>query len=279
MARRPAPVQFARDRHDYGALEVRVTSLDAALENQGRATQSSLSDMRTDTVRQFDAVRRDFADAIGGVREQLTALSTDMKNQVSSGRTHWVPLLGTVATMATVLIATIGVVGSMALSPIRDDAKTDHALIQKLIDESVRKTDYSIDLIKQQSRNIAVEGSVVALREETVPSLNYLHGQIDERQLAYLRDLLRIETRVDSIDGNLVKRPEIEAAARSEDQRYTALSSRLNALTEWLQQLFPANEVIKDIQEQLRELRTQQSAAPTPVPILPATPMPLPQKN
>lgn len=97
------------------------------------------------------------------------------------------------------------------------------------------------------------------------------------------RDLLRVEGHIQIVDGNQIKRPEIESAFRSlqsqgeatnksQDQRSDALSTRLNGIQNIIESLFPASEVIREMQQQIRDLRQTPAIAPI-APIAPLAPV------
>jgi hypothetical protein len=66
------------------------------------------------------------------------------------------------------------------------------------------------------------------------------------------------------LDAKLVKRPEIEAANRSQDERITTLSTRMNAIQAQVDALFPPSKLIDELWSGLRELRAANSAAKAP---------------
>lgn len=266
-------------RGGYGTLETKVSNLDDKFESLSRTTQAQIIETRADTRLQIDQVRREVSDQFKGVNSLIAGLSADIKEQIKGGRTQWTPVLSTVGVMAGILISGVVAVGHMAFQPVIENAQRQELLLEKLADADAKKvsTDvYIAGLAAQQARNLQLQKDVDDLGKEVHTALiaqAYINGAKEAEHVAMQRDIDRNWQRTDTIDSQLVKRPELDKEDTHNEQRFDALSARANALELWLQGLAPGlKEIINAIEQRLDRLTFTTPQTPsqvvTPVPMV-----------
>lgn len=201
---------------------------------------------------------------VGGLESTVTRIENnmttgfgDISKQLRDQRTPGTSIgsfLGTSAAVGTVFIILIGGFFWAVIGPMQ----TVEAKIAAGLERSVPLELYEKGLDAQQKRNLAMEAETEKVKDVVSVlsnTLSELKGELSAQHEAYLRDLMRDEARIEIIDSNIIKRPEILALLDNHSNRIDALSARINELVKQLESIFPGADVIKDIQAQLRELR------------------------
>jgi hypothetical protein len=180
-------------------------SLDAKLQNS-RVNIDALGAVVDGHTQELAAIRTQIAGvgdrmgaAIDALSDKMDARAEDQYKQqqatFASSKPDWKGALSAAAAVAAVFVTVFVVIGSMALSPIREaevDAKAD------------AKT--SIDL--QQRRNLAMDAANAKVADELVATRiaqAEAFGRGIERHDAYLRDAARIEAHIGALDAALLR--------------------------------------------------------------------------
>lgn len=280
MAVRPSHVKMTaqRDRHDFGALEQRVYGAERKIDELGVQTSSQIQNLRTEL----------------GSAIQLISTKIDQQQtaQIDSSRTKWTPIVTCATGLAVAFVAIFGVVGSMALTPIR----TDIEKLYKAVDETNNKMTPLLTLADDQKSNV-IQFAALTKADEGKWSRDAqaeYEKRVDERyKLEHeyaVRDLARVEGHINEVDSNQIKRPEIQAADSNIRDRITAseatqndrtnsLSARANATDAKVDALFPPSKMVDQIWEQLRESRMNAAPVAPIAPLAPLAPiLPVPSK-
>lgn len=240
---------------DLGALHARVDSIEKGLSTIGTAV-------------------RDLSTKIDGVN--IAALS--------ARTTNWTGLLSAVGAVAAVVVSVIIGLGAAVITPMNSKMSETASSLAKISEIMVRKDDsLAADnklgnwLIKFSDRQR--EDEEKAVRQVDIDDLKYRQRRIEDeyvtgKQLAEMSTrvderyrgtldsvnavIRRLEDRTDAIDGSLVKRPEIlalnqslkeaiESDRRTEDDRISAVSTRLNETEARIGQMFPPGKILDQI--------------------------------
>lgn len=221
------------------------------------STLAGISTRVSSIEKGFDSLREDFGRLGDTLARQIENIATTVRGR----GTNW----GAIGTIGGVVVGALLTMGTQALQPLYKDVDRHDASIEMIKASRYTKTDAASDLDAVR-RRFDRDESDVAHRFDQMVSL----AQFTEFKEGILRDTKDTKDRVAGIDGNLVKRPEIEAEHRTEDQRSDALSARANAMQAQFDSLFPASRLIDEIWAQLREGRSQQQIPP----VLPIQPVP-----
>src|SRR5271156_2934564 len=238
---------YEQNHVDLGALRERVSGTERSITN--------LSDL-------VAANQRDTARQIESLQTSLSSQIRDMSISFAAARTtNW----GTI-------IAAVGVVvvlGGAVLTPIMLDITQTAESLEKVSDNTVRKEvfqhnqdDQNAWLGSLRDRTRADEEIVNADRI----ALARLEGATAERHETYLRDHAVVLARIDGIEGNLIKRPEIESLIASNKDLINltnaANTSRIDAVISSLNELrrdFGTNwtigDTVREIQSRLNSLQ------------------------
>lgn len=207
----------------------------------------------------FDDLKVDFH----GLRQDITNQIRDLAAAVRGRGTNW----GAIGTIGGVVVGALLTMGTQALQPLYKDVDRHDSSIERIKATGYTKQDAASDLDTVR-RRMDRDETENAHRIDQMVSL----AQFVEFKESVLRDMGYLKVQTDTIDNNLIKRPEIEAQHRTEDQRYDALSARSNAIQAQLDSLFPASKTIDEMWAQLRENRNQFSQTPQ-LPIAPIAPI------
>jgi hypothetical protein len=280
---RPTKATVLRDRHDYGALEQRVYGAERKIDDLSAQMSSEVRSLRSDLSTQISDLGRDF-------KAQQTA-------QIESGRTRWTPIVSAGGALAVAFISIFSVVGSMALTPVRGDvvdlkqgAKEAGVEFDKKIDDiNVRMTplltlgaDQRANVIRFTSIEKAIDG------KWSTDAQGEYEKRIDEVTKIYqdfaTRDLAQQKADIAVVSADQIKRPEINtqmsamtsqivSGLTSVNDRYTALSARVNEVQHEFGANFTMGDAVKDLQAQIRELRSGPSGIAPLGPITPLAPL------
>lgn len=200
----------------------------------------------------------------GAIQNVLNKIDNQQNAYAASRGTNW----QSIAAICSVLLGIVGMVGGIVLSQINSDLSRHDIAI-----EAIKTTRFSKDDARQMSDGITRWlGELSAEQREQTKKVSYLEGVLEERQAAYLREYASIQSSIRTIDGDLIKRPEIGAANHNQGERTDALSARLNDVQGQLNSLFPASKTIDEMWAQLREARGSAGGAPL-TPVVPITPI------
>jgi hypothetical protein len=284
MPTRPSSTKMTaqRDRHDFGALEQRVYGAERKIDDLSSQFSSQMSDLRRDLSSQIGDLSKDF--------------KSQQALQLDNVRTKWAPIIGTAATLGLAFVTVFGVVGSMALTPIRSDVadgKTDrkdmmYALEKKIDDINIRMTPL-LTLSEEQKSNLVrfeeieksedlkwskdaqaeyekrIDGNIAAA--DKLVSLEHEYDQ---------RDFGRLLDRVNALDGELIKRPEIQAIDNGLSNRIDATERSAEDIRKEIGSAYTWGDEIKSLESKVELLSGRifsSLTAPTIAPIAPIAPL------
>lgn len=269
------------------SLGVNVDALNAVVQGHGR----EIGEIRDQIQGLGNRMASDIQAISNKIDGQQQANWAQQQAAAAGNRTNWLGVVGAVGTATGVLVSVFVVIGSMALSPIREAEARQELTIEKLAEAETKKVSndtYIAGLAAQQVRNLALESATTKVNDALNTALiaqAYLNGQNAAQLAEIMRTNDREEKRTDMIDSQLVKRPELAQESshvqqefveqRGEtEQRLNAISARQTTFETWLQSLAPGlKEIISTIELRLDRLTFAfpQNAQPTPaVPAPPA---------
>jgi hypothetical protein len=240
---------------DFGAISARVASTERGIV----ALDGRLEAFGRDTTARFNSISQSISDVFDKLSIKIDAVNT---SSVASRSTNW----GTICAAAGVVLA----FGTAIIVPIMSDLKDVSAQLQKVSEESVKKDDfreYHDDTAKwltsQRDRLRTDEDSAVSQRQ-----LEELKERQDERyritEDANKTLFSRTMERLDALDAQLVKRPELQAIHDDDTTRINTLADGLHDLQSQIEGAFPPSKVIEDIQRSLSELRSRTGVSGAP---------------
>lgn len=204
--------------------------------------------------------------------ESLSKTLVDKLDRQAAKPTNWFQFIGAAGVVLTVL----GGFGAFAWSSISaENQRNAESLRTEIADRNHadEKLSTALDAIVtlQQKRNLAMEADTKKV-SDGLADVRVLqaadHATADARWEFTKIEFARYDKEIDTQEASIVKRPEIVAKDITNDARTTAVSTRLNAMQDWIQSIFPPFKVIDEIQAALREIRQQQVVPPI-VPVVP----------
>lgn len=269
---------------DMGSLSARLNATEQSVGLIGRR----LDEFGRDTTAQFALVSRTISEVADKLSAKIDSVNTA---SLASRSTNWTGVLSAAGAIAAVVVSVVVALGAAVISPMNSKmsemgvslekvSQTMSISVEKLSDIMVRKDDFR-DYAKKIDVNISTiadrqrDDELKAVREEEISDLKYRQRRIedeyvDERQLSEFKGrvderyksavdsnnetIRRLENRIDMIDAQLVKRPEIEAENRAlsekvdsdhrtEDDRVNAVSFRANETDARISGLFPPGKI------------------------------------
>lgn len=245
---------YEQNHVDLGALRERVTSSERSL--------SGLDDKVT-------TLQRDTAAQISNLQTSLSSQIRDMSQSFNATRTtNW----GTIIAAAGFVL----ILGGAVLAPLMSDLRKASDALDGLTERTVKNEDYRSSLDQQQRRNLAMDAVSSALEKELVKtevSLARLDGMETERHEEYLRSDMRHEVREDTMDSNIIKRPEIVGIASSLLDKINSvvatLNDRINSVIIGVDQVrhdsasnYTTGDRLKEFEQELTQIRNQASGLP-----------------
>lgn len=183
------------------------------------------------------------------------------------------------------LLALVGAFLYQGKAYIDADLERHDREIGRLIETAVSKDEWRISLDQQQRRNLEADAARDKLRDQIESSrveTARADGRESERHEEYVRDHAALVAHVDAIDGNLIKRPELEASFSSQRELTTLTNagtgSRIDAVIGSMNELrhdfgasFTIGDRLKGLEQEIADLRKSGVAAPVPLaPVAPA---------
>lgn len=236
----------------------------------------SLSTIVQEHSKQFITLHKEIADVGDRVATLFGQLSSKMDSQRSeayaeqqrssdrqiaaaaSNKPDYKGIVTIVLTGLSVFISIFVVVGSMAISPLREAQIT-------------LKEDLKLSQELQQQRNLAMGAATTKVSDDLVAArvaLAYASGEEAARHEQYVKDDARHTAREDSIDSQQVKRPEIFQMHDSLKEAFTlalaGLNDRMNSVISSVNELrrqFGDNFTMGDA---LKALETWRNSFTTP---------------
>ena len=166
--------------------------------------------------------------SIVSIGDQLRELARKLDGKP----TNWYGVIAGVVGLLTL----IGGVFAQAIAPINADLGRHEREIGHIVDNAVSRVDYQRDADKNERWS----GSLRDRLEDKVGQRQFaeLKERLDERYRItedYNKSsLARLEKRIDTLDLELVKRPEIEAANHAQDGRIDSVANGLHMVQEQL---------------------------------------------
>jgi hypothetical protein len=201
--------------NDMGALRERVSGAERAIASLGEQVANN---------------QRDTAQQLENLQQSLSLQIRDISASFAASRsTNW----GTIIAAVGVVI----VLGGAVLTPIMSDIGKTADTLEKLSDRAVRKDVFQRDQDEQNAWMASLRDRVRVdedmLSAARIDMARY-EGLATERHETFLREHAALIARVDNIDANLIKRPEIDAALGSARELTTltnaALTNRIDGL-------------------------------------------------
>lgn len=166
------------------------------------------------------------------------------------------------------LLTLIGAFLYQGQQPVNSELARHDRELEKLFDSAAGKNDVKSLEDTMQRHAIVLESANVKTQDELAKAqieLARSEGAAEERHNEYLRNYAALTARLDGVDGNLIKRPEIDsliAALRGQiDSTNTGLNDRISAVISSVNELrhdfgnsFNIGDVIKDIQDRLNQM-------------------------
>lgn len=237
-----------------------------ALEQRVYGTERKLDELGT----QMSSMRRDMADAIASISTKLDIQQKDsndrqdkaQRDAIAASRTNWMPIIGTMGTLILAFVTIFGVVGSMALSPIRSSIEHQDGAIH---DINVAMTpllafaaQHERDMQKFQDTAVEID------KKWSKDAQTEFERRIDERLEHDRQDggkkLADIDERIKTLSADLVSRAEHATHWAEFTARLDALSGRVNEVQKEFSSNFTLGDVVKELQRQISELRMQLSS-------------------
>jgi hypothetical protein len=202
------------------------------------------------------------ASSIGDIRDTLASIN----KRIEAKPTDTWKIVGGVG----VLLTLGGGFLFQSLAPLNAEIARHDREIGRVADTALTRDDYRREhdefvswVSSLRDRQRADEDTVAATRIEMAK----LEGATDERHAEYLRDHEETQARISTLDGNQIKRPEIEAQNAAVRELITLLTNgtgaRIDAVIASLNELrhdfgnnFTIGDVIKDIQDRLNSMPT-----------------------
>lgn len=243
-----------------------------ALEQRVYGSERAISDLSS----QMSSMRRDMVDAIAAISTKLDTQQRDAAAQqqaaqqatISASRTNWIPIIGTMATLILAFVTIFGVVGSMALSPIRDSIEQDRSSIHDINVAMTPLLAFAAqhDRDMQQFRQLEESEKQLDRDKWSDAAQTEFEKRIDERLDLGRQDqshkLDAFDDRIKTINTGLVSRSEHESHWAEFTARLNQLSDRLTEVQKEFSGNFTLGDVVKELQRQISELRM--SPSPTP---------------
>jgi hypothetical protein len=218
----------------------------------------------------FSELKRDvqvgFSQQASTFSAQLIALGEKIERQGSayaaSRNTSISGVLITACSVAGVMLTIIGAFGYVTIGPMFKFEDDIASQMRKTEDASVRRDDFRDFAKTSEAWSVSLRDRLRSDEDNAVSQrqIAELKDRFDERYKITSEDerekFARLESQVTAIDGNLVKRPEIEAANHAQDERITTLSTRMNAIQAQIDSFFPPSKIIDELWRGLAELRT-----------------------
>jgi hypothetical protein len=234
-----------RDRHDFGALEQRVYG-----------AERKIDDLSAQTSQQIQSLRTELGGAIQAIS---TKIDQQQVAQIDISRTRWTPIISTVAALVGAFVAIFGVVGSMALGPIRSDIDKLYAVSDKTNERMTPLLTLSDDQKSNVVRFAALEKSedgkwskdAQAEYEKRIDEVNALQRDYAKR------DLERVENHIDTVDNNQIKRPEITALFANQTALVDNQSDRTDSLSRNLEDARHEIGSAYNVGDEIKALRAQ----------------------
>jgi chromosome segregation ATPase len=223
----------------------------------------------------------------GGVADIRVAIS-ELSRKLDGKPTNWYGVIGGVVSM----LALIGTVFAQAIAPINTDLTRHERDISRITETALSKEDYyrAHETLVKQVKDLS-ENALEQIKEQDAREDKWVSsiqdrlradedGSVSQRQISDLRANLderyritqeadkqwfeRIMNRVDTIDAQLVKRPELQQAQESMTARINIIGNSLHEIQAQIEAAFPPSKVIEDIQRSLSELRARVGVTAAP---------------
>ena len=187
------------------------------------------------------------------VMAAISAVSAKFDTQIQSQRTNWVPVI----VMVVAVAGCLGAFFNQQLAPI-----------SQRITSNEEATRLDIVRLEQTTKEIQSNEQAARLRiyENEWPKAaqaEYEH-RIDEKFADRREQTLRDVARLDQVDANLIKRPEIQALVDNLGNRIDALSRNAEDLRRDFGSNYTVGDQLKSLQRQIETLQGQVRQEPVP---------------
>lgn len=209
--------------------------------------------------------------AIGNVGEQLR----DISKRLDAKPTDVWKIVGGIVG----ILALVGAFLYQGKAYIDADLNRHEQDISHILETAVSKDDFKEFQELQLRRNLATASETAKVADELTAAriqLAKLEGSSVERHEEYLRESNATRAHVDAIDGNLIKRPEVESIINglgdriksgndSANDRISSVIQSLNELRHDFGANFTLGDAVKELQLRINGLQFPQ-VAPAPPP-------------
>lgn len=238
--------EWQRQHHaDLGGLDARVQ----AQHGQITELRQGLTELNRATQLSFEQVNRSIVDLGQSLSSQIGSANLAF---ASSGRANW----GNIIAGASVVI----MLGGAVIAPISMRIGETVAQVGRLDELAAKKSDIQKSLDEQ---------TVWLTREADRQLFNERNAVKPEVVADLTKEVERVALRIESVDGQLVKRPEIMAALLAIEGRIDSAVHRMDQLEADYRALNPVSNKFEDLSAQLRELRATVAVLARSVPLKP----------
>lgn len=250
-----------------GAMRERLTGLEKSVGE----IKEDLKSQRADVDLQFATGRRETAEQLSNFREdisrQISAFGMEVRESRTKG-TNW----GWVGSWAAVAIVLAGAVLTPLYSSL-SDAKVSF----RDIEETFKRFEQFYARRDDMKDNFAKLDELLqknVTRKEHDEFAKRLDQRDTDERVEYFREIDRVDHHVNQVDGDQIKRPEIQALLDNTRARIDALSARQEATDRAIGSLNPISDTIKALQVGQENIQSKMFAlfaqpAPAAIPVLP----------
>ena len=221
---------------------------------------------------------------IGALTQRVTGLEAsvngivdsirDLSKKLDSKPTNWWGLVGGMVGIFSVGGGAV----TMLLSPVNGSIERHEHIITHIAESAINRDDYIRDRGETERWISSVRDRLRSDEDVAVSQkqLGELEKRLDERYkitTEFITETIKrghesnkeliseLEKHIATIDAQQVKRPEIEAANHSQDDRIATLSIRMNTIQTQIDSFFPPSKMIDELWSALREVRSAPHAA------------------
>jgi hypothetical protein len=252
MANGGGPSSRSSSTPNYGVLEQRVYGTERKVDE----LSVKFGELSSQVSQQFGAMRSE-------VSRDIEIIGGKIDRQLTAGRANWTAIIASAVGIGGLLVSVFVVVGSMSLSPIRENQSDFKQAVQRLYDETLNKADFR-DYVAGTDRWLgSLRDRLQTLPQEYVSQrqLTELKERFDERYQITTKfhdqRLDHEDARIGDLSANTPRRAEMTTAVDTLSARETSIIASLNELRHDLGSDFTLGDAVKELQRRISELQAQ----------------------
>lgn len=229
----------------------------------------------------WDQARSDInvlAQRVTGIENGLASLSSDLRlvsTKLDAKPTNWL----SVAAAAAAVLSVVGGFLLQGKQPIDTALDRHDREITKIVDTAVDKDDFREFKRESSNWNLSLRDRLRSDEDNAVTQrqITELEARLDEHHRlvegSTSQILTDLKARVDAIDGQLIKRPEIQSIVDGINSRINSIIVSINDIRHDVGANYTLGDVVKSLIERLDRVQTQLlqfSATPPQVMISPS---------